>query len=74
VYARILYANFATRKLYESKFLIGANSLISAPTILEILQTSFIIGKTSSQSKPPGSGVPVAGIMLASNPSTSKVI
>ena len=32
----ILYANFATKKLYELKPLIGASSLISAPTILEL--------------------------------------
>ena len=37
-------------------------------------ETFLIIGRTSSQSIPPGSGVPVAGIMLASNPSTSNVI
>ena len=33
----------------------------------------FMISKVSSHSKPPGSGVPVAGIMLESNPSTSNV-
>ena len=36
MYDKILYANFATKKLKELKFFIGANSLISAPTTFEI--------------------------------------
>ena len=52
---------------------MGANSFMSAPTTLEIWQTFFMIGKTSYQRRPPGSGVPVAGIILESKPSTSKV-
>ena len=53
---------------------MGASSLISAPTTLETEQTFLIIGITSLQNIPPGSGVPVAGIKLESKPSTSKVI
>ena len=41
---------------------------------IEFLQTVLIIEITSSHIKPPGSGVPVAGIMLESKLSTSKVI
>ena len=52
---------------------IGDNSLISAPTILEFFAAILIIFNVSSQKSPPGSGVPVAGIMLGSNPSTSNV-
>ena len=47
---------------------------MSAPTILEFFAAVFIIFNVSSQNNPPGSGVPVAGIMLESKPSTSKVI
>ena len=46
---------------------------MSAPTISEFFTAIFIIFKVSSQSNPPGSGVPVAGIILESRPSTSKV-
>ena len=47
---------------------------ISAPTIFEDFAAIFIILIVSSQNKPPGSGVPVAGIKLESKASTSKVI
>ncbi|SVC63654.1 uncharacterized protein METZ01_LOCUS316508, partial [marine metagenome] len=40
---------------------------------MEFLNAIFKISKVSSQSNPPGSGVPVAGIMLESNTSTSNV-
>ena len=46
---------------------------MSAPTIFEFLAAILIIFKVSSHSNQPGSGVPVAGIILESNPSTSKV-
>ena len=68
-----MYASFATKKLYELKPFIGASSFISAPTIFEFLAAILIIFKVSSQNNPPGSGVPVAGIILESNPSTSNV-
>ena len=41
---------------------MGDSSFMSAPTILEYLDAIFIISIVSSQNKPPGSGVPVAGI------------
>ena len=47
---------------------------MSAPTTFETEQTLLIVGITSFQNIPPGSGVPVAGIKLESNPSTSKVM
>ena len=46
---------------------------MSAPTIFEFLAAILIIAKVSSHNKPPGSGVPVAGIILESKPSTSNV-
>mgnify|MGYP005702821191 CR=1 FL=1 len=46
---------------------------MSAPTIFEFFAAIRIMFKVSSHNNPPGSGVPVAGIMLESNPSTSKV-
>ena len=49
-------------------------TLTSAPTILAFLHAILIISKASSQNIPPGSGVPVAGMILESTPSTSKVI
>ena len=72
-YAIILYASFATKKLQESNPFIGESSFISAPIIWEDCAAIFIILIASSQNKPPGSGVPVAGIMLESSPSTSNV-
>ena len=42
--------------------------------ILDFIEIIFINLRTSYQCKPPGSGVPVAGIILESNASTSKVI
>jgi uncharacterized integral membrane protein (TIGR00697 family) len=53
--------------------LIGDSSLISAPTIFEFLAAILIISNVSSHKSPPGSGVPVAGIILESSPSTSNV-
>ena len=53
---------------------MGASSFMSAPTISEDCVAILIIFIVSSQNKPPGSGVPVAGIMLESKPSTSKVM
>ena len=47
---------------------------MSAPTIFEFLAAILIIFKVSSHNNPPGSGVPVAGMMLESNPSTSNVM
>ena len=52
---------------------MGESSLMSAPTILEFFAAIFMIFKVSSHNNPPGSGVPVAGIILESKPSTSKV-
>ena len=52
---------------------MGDNSLISAPTIFEFFAAILIIFKVSSHNNPPGSGVPVAGIILESRPSTSNV-
>ena len=52
---------------------MGDNSLISAPTIFEFFAAILIMFKVSSHNNPPGSGVPVAGIMLESKPSTSNV-
>ena len=46
---------------------------MSPPTMLEFFAAIFKILSVSSQNNPPGSGVPVAGIILESNPSTSKV-
>ena len=46
---------------------------MSAPTTFEFFIAILIIFKVSSHSKPPGSGVPVAGIILLSSPSTSNV-
>ena len=73
LYVSILYASFAIKKLYELKPLIGANSFISAPITFAFLKVVLIKLNVSYQNKPPGSGVPVAGIILESKPSTSKV-
>ena len=52
---------------------MGDNSLISAPTIFEFFAAILIMFSVSSHNNPPGSGVPVAGIILESKPSTSNV-
>ncbi|SVB62801.1 uncharacterized protein METZ01_LOCUS215655, partial [marine metagenome] len=60
--------------MYESNPFIGESSFISAPTICADCAAILIILIVSFQNKPPGSGVPVAGIKLESKPSTSNVI
>ncbi len=52
---------------------MGANSFISAPTTLELEKIFFNKSKVSYHKSPPGSGVPVAGIILESKLSTSNV-
>ena len=46
---------------------------MSAPTIFEFFAAILIILRVSSHNNQPGSGVPVAGIILESNPSRSNV-
>ena len=52
----------------------GHNSTISNPTIFFSLKTCFKKSNVSYQSKPPGSGVPVLGIIEGSKASKSNVI
>ena len=56
------------------KILIGENSTTSNPITFLPLIKLFINCKLSLNPRPSGTGVPVAGIIEGSNPSTSKVI
>ena len=52
---------------------MGANSTMSKPRMFFLSKTSLKYRIVVFQSKPPGSGVPVAGIMEGSNTSRSMV-